>query len=292
MCSRTRQNISAPACMRSPRSRREGSFPARQGQRGPAPIRRHYPHPQGPPGGGQPWPRPPSRHVRGPGVPRDAAGGHRSRGRGRGFRSQDDRLCGQRRRGLRAAHGRDGVAPRRSGGDREGPDAGREHRCLRHLPPRLREPDEGRGGRDRSETGPDPICGMEVDIAKAKAAGRMATHKGQTYYFCSDDCKEKFAKEPTRYYRNAGQESDDRGRDVGWSRSSGRSPRPRHRSLGSRARRRHLARRHHHPPMAAPAAGAPTAGAPHVRRHVAHAKPRRESAPFLAMLFALCAGVL
>ena len=47
----------------------------------------------------------------------------------------------------------------------------------------------------------DPICGMEVDQSKAKAAGRTADYNGQTYYFCSDDCKTKFAKEPAKYSR-------------------------------------------------------------------------------------------
>jgi YHS domain-containing protein len=54
------------------------------------------------------------------------------------------------------------------------------------------------------ETSEDPVCGMEVDQSKAKAAGRTAEYKGQTYYFCSDDCKEKFGKEPARYTAKAG----------------------------------------------------------------------------------------
>jgi len=44
-------------------------------------------------------------------------------------------------------------------------------------------------------TGPpaiDPICGMEVDRAKAKAAGRVSDRDGRTFYFCSDDCKRDF----------------------------------------------------------------------------------------------------
>jgi len=49
------------------------------------------------------------------------------------------------------------------------------------------------------ETSEDPVCGMEVDESKAKAATRTADYKGRTYYFCSDDCKEKFDKQPTKY---------------------------------------------------------------------------------------------
>jgi membrane fusion protein, copper/silver efflux system len=49
------------------------------------------------------------------------------------------------------------------------------------------------------ETAEDPACGIVVDIGKAQATGRTATYQGETYYFSSDDCKAKFAKEPTRY---------------------------------------------------------------------------------------------
>jgi membrane fusion protein, copper/silver efflux system len=45
----------------------------------------------------------------------------------------------------------------------------------------------------------DPVCGMEIDQLKAKAAGRMATYRGDTYYFCSDDCKLKFETTPDKY---------------------------------------------------------------------------------------------
>ena len=41
----------------------------------------------------------------------------------------------------------------------------------------------------------DPVCGMEVD----KATATTATYKGQTYYFCSEDDKSKFLKNPEQY---------------------------------------------------------------------------------------------
>jgi YHS domain-containing protein len=44
-----------------------------------------------------------------------------------------------------------------------------------------------------------PVCGMAVDITKAKAAGLTSEFRGQTYYFCADEDKVKFDKEPTRY---------------------------------------------------------------------------------------------
>jgi Cu(I)/Ag(I) efflux system membrane fusion protein len=45
----------------------------------------------------------------------------------------------------------------------------------------------------------DPICAMSVDPAKAEAAGRTHVHGGETYYFCSDGCRDAFAKEPARF---------------------------------------------------------------------------------------------
>src|SRR5687767_11276482 len=36
----------------------------------------------------------------------------------------------------------------------------------------------------------DPICGMTVDPANAK--GGSYTHEGETHYFCSPKCREKF----------------------------------------------------------------------------------------------------
>jgi multidrug efflux pump subunit AcrA (membrane-fusion protein)/YHS domain-containing protein len=45
----------------------------------------------------------------------------------------------------------------------------------------------------------DVVCGMDVDPKKATSAGRTAVHEGETYYFCSDECKQKFAKEPAKY---------------------------------------------------------------------------------------------
>ncbi|RPJ78202.1 MAG: YHS domain-containing protein [Acidobacteria bacterium] len=42
----------------------------------------------------------------------------------------------------------------------------------------------------------DPVCGMKIDPAKAKG---KTEHKGKTYYFCSDDCKTKFEKDPAQY---------------------------------------------------------------------------------------------
>jgi Cu(I)/Ag(I) efflux system membrane fusion protein len=47
----------------------------------------------------------------------------------------------------------------------------------------------------------DPVCGMEVDEGKAQAAGKMSTHGGKTYYFCSEQCKHKFEANPDSYLK-------------------------------------------------------------------------------------------
>jgi RND family efflux transporter MFP subunit len=47
----------------------------------------------------------------------------------------------------------------------------------------------------------DPICGMEVDEKRAAAAGRKSDYGGTTYYFCADECKERFDAEPARYHQ-------------------------------------------------------------------------------------------
>jgi P-type Cu+ transporter len=42
----------------------------------------------------------------------------------------------------------------------------------------------------------DPVCGMVIEPAKAAAE---TTYRGQTYYFCSQECKAKFDKDPQKY---------------------------------------------------------------------------------------------
>lgn len=42
----------------------------------------------------------------------------------------------------------------------------------------------------------DPVCGMQVE--EAEAAGR-SQHDGETYYFCSTSCKERFDQSPSDY---------------------------------------------------------------------------------------------
>src|SRR5439155_10554606 len=42
----------------------------------------------------------------------------------------------------------------------------------------------------------DPVCGMEVDPAKAAA---RREHDGATYYFCCDGCRDLFRADPGKY---------------------------------------------------------------------------------------------
>src|ERR1700722_1086086 len=44
----------------------------------------------------------------------------------------------------------------------------------------------------------DPVCGMTVDPATAKA---RAEHAGQTYYFCCAGCAQKFQSNPDEYLK-------------------------------------------------------------------------------------------
>ena len=45
----------------------------------------------------------------------------------------------------------------------------------------------------------DPVCGMEVDEARARAAGKVAEHHGKAFFFCSDTCRASFQAAPDRY---------------------------------------------------------------------------------------------
>ena len=62
--------------------------------------------------------------------------------------------------------------------------------------------DDGRivlGPRDRTSTEFDPVCGMEV---KPESPVR-ADFQGQTYGFCSDECRQKFLAQPEAFVKPA-----------------------------------------------------------------------------------------
>ncbi len=47
----------------------------------------------------------------------------------------------------------------------------------------------------------DPVCKMDVEEGKA---GATIVYKGDTYYFCSANCKNDFEKEPEKYANESG----------------------------------------------------------------------------------------
>lgn len=54
------------------------------------------------------------------------------------------------------------------------------------------------GQQKSGDTAVDPVCGMTVAKATAKAT---YDYKGTTYYFCNTGCKEAFAKDPEKYLK-------------------------------------------------------------------------------------------
>jgi YHS domain-containing protein len=45
----------------------------------------------------------------------------------------------------------------------------------------------------------DPVCGMTVDVAQARAKGVATTHEGREYVFCGKGCLLEFGDEPETY---------------------------------------------------------------------------------------------
>jgi Cu+-exporting ATPase len=46
----------------------------------------------------------------------------------------------------------------------------------------------------------DPVCGMQIDSSQAAA---QSQYQGQTYYFCSVECKRKFDENPQQFAKAA-----------------------------------------------------------------------------------------
>lgn len=49
---------------------------------------------------------------------------------------------------------------------------------------------------DTAVTHVDPVCGM--DVKESEAAGK-STYENETYYFCSQDCKQEFDEDPSDF---------------------------------------------------------------------------------------------
>ena len=67
----------------------------------------------------------------------------------------------------------------------------------------------------------DPVCGLNVDASKAKAAGWQSTFNHKTYSFCSPACQDHFEKTPERYAESKAQ------RRAGWRPDNRANPRRR-----------------------------------------------------------------
>ena len=48
----------------------------------------------------------------------------------------------------------------------------------------------------------DPVCNMEID--EQSAAGR-SQYEGQSYYFCTQSCKDEFEQNPQQYVNQGAQ---------------------------------------------------------------------------------------
>ena len=49
-----------------------------------------------------------------------------------------------------------------------------------------------------ADTKRDPVCNMEVD---ERSAAARSEYNGQAYYFCSQNCKNRFDQNPQQYVK-------------------------------------------------------------------------------------------
>jgi Cu+-exporting ATPase len=71
---------------------------------------------------------------------------------------------------------------------------------LRRFPVRMKErTQEPMETRDVAPQATDPVCGMGVSAEAASAAGLVAKHEGQTYFFCGRGCRLEFIDDPARF---------------------------------------------------------------------------------------------
>lgn len=54
----------------------------------------------------------------------------------------------------------------------------------------------------------DPVCLAEIDEAEAKSQGLTSEFDGRRYYFCCDQCKEDFDRDPESYTTQLGGSAD------------------------------------------------------------------------------------
>ena len=52
---------------------------------------------------------------------------------------------------------------------------------------------------DQQTSATDPVCGMTVDVANARASGLTTEHDGRNCFFCGRGCKLDFEEDPAKY---------------------------------------------------------------------------------------------
>ncbi|MGH7624088.1 MAG: YHS domain-containing protein [Gemmatimonadaceae bacterium] len=57
----------------------------------------------------------------------------------------------------------------------------------------------------------DPVCGMRID---SNSAAGSSSYQGQTYYFCSSDCKSRFDANPKQYVSGTSKSRPDAGDEA------------------------------------------------------------------------------
>jgi len=70
---------------------------------------------------------------------------------------------------------------------------------IREVADRVLWMEDGRFS-DMGQLATDPVCGMSVEVANARASLR---HEGETYYFCSNGCSWEFQTSPGAFVRTA-----------------------------------------------------------------------------------------
>ena len=55
-----------------------------------------------------------------------------------------------------------------------------------------------RQGSQGTQQSIDPVCGMQIDQSQSVGT---SSYQGQTYNFCSQQCKQKFDQSPQQYAR-------------------------------------------------------------------------------------------
>jgi YHS domain-containing protein len=54
----------------------------------------------------------------------------------------------------------------------------------------------------------DPVCGMLVNEEYARLTGKTAAFGDKTYYFCMDECRDEFEKEPEKFAQQAASDTE------------------------------------------------------------------------------------